>query len=88
MDDEHEQRALAEVRNRLCEQFPELDATVVEAAVRVSHAGLTESPIRDFVPVLVEHAARDRLAFAQRERDAEDALSAQASAPGEQDGEP
>ena len=46
--------------------FPELDPTVVEAAVRLSHAQLT-GPIRDFVPLLVERAARDRLSFAARD---------------------
>jgi hypothetical protein len=39
---------------------------VVEAAVRLAHSELT-GPVRDFVPVLVEHAARDRLAFAVRD---------------------
>lgn len=66
MDREHEQRALAGVCQRLSQQFPELDSALVEAAVRVSHDELRGSPIRDFVPLLVEHAARDRLAFAVR----------------------
>ncbi|HEU5456835.1 MAG TPA: hypothetical protein VFU85_14250 [Nocardioides sp.] len=64
MDDEHERLALAGVRERLCERYPDLDPALVEAAVRVSHLELTGNPIRDFVPLLVEHAARDRLAFA------------------------
>ena len=71
MDAEHEQNALAGVRDRLCRQFPQLDQTVVEAAVRLAHEELTGSPIRDFVPILVEHAARDRLAFAERPRPSE-----------------
>ena len=64
MDEEHERLALAGVRERLCERYPGLDPALVEAAVRVSHLELTGNPIRDFVPLLVEHAARDRLAFA------------------------
>ena len=72
MDDEHEQLAMDDVRERLCQLFPELDPAVVEAAVRLSYAELTESPIRDFVPILVEHAARDRLAFAKRDRTGKD----------------
>jgi hypothetical protein len=59
-------RALSDVRLRLQEHFPQLDADVVEAAVRLAHSELT-GPVRDFVPVLVEHAARDRLAFAVRD---------------------
>jgi hypothetical protein len=58
-----EMKALAEVQSRLQQQFPHVAAEVVEAAVQVAHSGLT-GPIRDFVPLLVEHAARDRLALA------------------------
>jgi len=64
MDREQELRALAGVLQRLSERFPDLDPALVEAAVRVSHHELRSNPIRDFVPLLVEHAARDRLAFA------------------------
>ena len=66
MDRADEMRALSDVRLRLQEHFPQLDADVVEAAVRLAHSELT-GPVRDFVPVLVEHAARDRLAFALRD---------------------
>lgn len=68
MDRADEMRALSDVRVRLQEHFPQLDADVVEAAVRLAHSELT-GPVRDFVPVLVEHAARDRLAFALRDDD-------------------
>ncbi|GAB3871918.1 three-helix bundle dimerization domain-containing protein [Terrabacter terrigena] len=68
MDRTDELRALADVQARLQERFPDLDSEVVEAAVRLSHSRLT-GPVRDFVPVLVEHAARDRLAFAARDGD-------------------
>jgi hypothetical protein len=62
--DDHEEVALADVEGRLRERFHDLDPAVVEAAVRVSHAALT-GPIRDFVPLLVEHKARDRLSSLQ-----------------------
>ena len=68
MDRTDELKALADVQARLQERFPDLDSEVVEAAVRLSHSQLT-GRVRDFVPVLVEHAARDRLAFAARETD-------------------
>ncbi|EWT06496.1 hypothetical protein N864_20920 [Intrasporangium chromatireducens Q5-1] len=61
MGEETEAESLAEVQTRLQERFPGLSPTVVEAAVRTAHASL-DGPIRDFVPVLVEHAAQDRLA--------------------------
>lgn len=62
MDREHEDRAIADVTTRLQSRFRDVDPTIVEAAVLVSHARLT-GPIRDFVPLLVEHDARDRLTF-------------------------
>ena len=55
---------MAEVRERLEARFPDLDPTVVEAAIRVSTASLT-GPVRDFVPLLVEKAARERLTRAR-----------------------
>ena len=61
MDDASEKIALTEVQGRLTQRFPGLSDEVIEAAVRLAHADLT-GPIRDFVPVLVEHMARDRLA--------------------------
>ncbi len=51
---------MAEVEERLRARFPELDPTVVEAAVRVAGSEIT-GPVRDFVPLLAERAARERL---------------------------
>ena len=61
VDPGSEAAALGEVRARLAERFPAVSVELIEAAVRVSQAELT-GQIRDFVPLLVEHAARDRLA--------------------------
>ena len=55
-----EVRALQDVRDRLIARFPHVGREVVEAAVQVARAGI-EGPIRQYVPVLVEHAARERL---------------------------
>ncbi len=74
MDSNHEQVAVAGVMDRLEEHFPDLDPAVVEAAVRLACSELTGNPIRDFVPLLVEHTAKERLLFAQRERNIEEAL--------------
>jgi hypothetical protein len=60
MDPAHEARAMAEVQERLEERFPDLDPTVVAAAIQTAAAGIT-GPVRDFIPVLVERAARQRL---------------------------
>ncbi|KRB45013.1 three-helix bundle dimerization domain-containing protein [Terrabacter sp. Root181] len=61
MDPKVEAHEIEQVRVRLGERFPQLGAEVIEAAVRLAHSELTGG-IRDFVPVLVEHSARDRLA--------------------------
>jgi hypothetical protein len=60
MDDAAEKLALTEVQERLTARFPYLGEEVVEAAVRMAHSELT-GPIREFVPVLVERIARERL---------------------------
>lgn len=61
MDPKSEAHEVEQVRVRLGERYPQLDAEVIEAAVRLAHSELTGG-IRDFVPVLVEHSARERLA--------------------------
>ena len=43
-------------------QFPELPPDEIERTVRVKYESFADSPIRDFVPVLVERAARRQLA--------------------------
>lgn len=60
MEPAQEARAIGEVQERLEARFPELDKTVVEAAVRLALSEIT-GPVRDFVPLLVERAARERL---------------------------
>ncbi|WP_374970179.1 three-helix bundle dimerization domain-containing protein [Terrabacter sp. BE26] len=65
MDREAETKALEDVRRRLEQRFPWLHRDVVAAAVSLAHSRL-RGPVRDFVPLLVEHAARDRLAMVER----------------------
>lgn len=81
VDDEHERLALVAVRARLGDRFSEVDPAVVEAAVRLSYAELT-GPVRDFVPLLVERAARDRLTFALRDAGAAASSARGPNAPG------
>jgi hypothetical protein len=61
MDSQLEAHEISQVEARLANRFPVLDADVIAAAVRLAHSELTGS-IRDFVPLLVERTARDRLA--------------------------
>ena len=60
VDPDHEARQLTEVQERLQARFPEVDPTVVAAAIQVAASQIT-GPIREFVPLLVERAARARL---------------------------
>lgn len=81
MDRKLEAHEIEEVQVRLAERFPQLDREVVEAAVRLAHSELTGG-IRDFVPVLVEHNARDRLAaIAERDHETEDGQAADQGRP-------
>jgi hypothetical protein len=52
--------ALDRVRSRLVEQFPDIGEAEVASAMSAAHAEMT-GPVRDYVPVLVEHAVRKRL---------------------------
>jgi hypothetical protein len=60
MDDD-EAKAIQDVQERLRAKFPHLASDRVDAAVKGAYESMT-GPIRDFVPVLVEHAAREQLA--------------------------
>ncbi len=61
MDRSDEARAVDSVIDRLAAHFPDVPRVQVESVVREEHHRLDGNPIRDFVPVLVEHEARDRL---------------------------
>jgi len=50
-----------QVRARLAQQFPDRSADEIDHAVTAHYDTFTDSPIRDFVPVLVERAARRQL---------------------------
>ena len=61
MESEFEDQAIARVIERLCEKFTASDRDEVETAVHRAHDALAGSPIRDFIPVLVEHDAKGQL---------------------------
>jgi hypothetical protein len=56
-----ETRAVSEVTQRLVAIFPAVAPDVVQHAVHVTHERFEGSPIRDFVPVLVERIAKSNL---------------------------
>jgi hypothetical protein len=61
MTTEEEARAVDQVVDRLAARFPDVSRDRVAAIVGEEHLELEGNPIRDFVPVLVEHEARERL---------------------------
>ena len=61
MPDADEDKAIQAVIDRLAERFPDQDPDRIAAVVSEAHAKLAGNPVRDYVPVLVEHDARDRL---------------------------
>jgi hypothetical protein len=63
---EHELAAVEAVCRRLSARFPDVPAETITRTVHEIHLGLS-GPIRDYVPVLVEHMARDQLAGRTRQ---------------------
>jgi len=53
-----EAEAMARVVERLRQQFPEVPADALEAVVHGNYEAFDGSPVRDFVPILVERATR------------------------------
>jgi hypothetical protein len=58
---EDESRALEQLVERLTARFSEIPGDTVRAIVTATHEQFTGRPIRDFVPVLVEREAKERL---------------------------
>ena len=56
-----EDDAVENAIDRLVERYPTLARDHIEAIVREELAKLDSSHVRDFIPVLVERAASDRL---------------------------
>ena len=56
-----EQNAFNKVVERISGQFPELDRDTVASVVRGEYGKFDASPIRDFLPILVERSARSEL---------------------------
>ena len=61
MTSEVERSAIDHLAQRLCTQFPTVDAAVVARVVRETHHRFDAHPTREFVPILVEDAASDTL---------------------------
>lgn len=56
-----EDQALNELAQRLRDRFPSQPPETIEKVVRDYHREFDGDPIRDFIPVLVERQAVDRL---------------------------
>lgn len=56
-----EERQIADVVERLEEKFPSLSTQEIEVIVAEQVALLDGNPIRDYIPRLVEHGAKEKL---------------------------
>jgi hypothetical protein len=61
-----EQTQIAEVERRLTSKYAKLPPDQISSVVRQAQARFTQSPIRDFVPLLVERHAHAELAEASQ----------------------
>lgn len=61
MKPEDELRAVEKLADELVERHPELPADSIRHIVSEAHHELDGAPVRDFVPPLVSHAAKQRL---------------------------
>jgi hypothetical protein len=59
---ETEIRAVRAVVDRLARRFPDHPRSVIEEIVAYEHSLFAEGRVRDYIPILVERAARVRLA--------------------------
>ena len=56
-----ETQALADVVDRLAQRFPVEPRSVIEEVVAHEYSLFAESRVRDYIPILVERAAKLRL---------------------------
>lgn len=61
MDSPDESKEIADIIARLERQFPDVSPADVAALTNEIHHSLDGRPIRNFVPVLVEREAKERL---------------------------
>ncbi len=69
MELNEEQHAVELVAERLQTRFPSIDPQTISATVAECHEVYDGRPIRDFVPVLVEREARERLRLLPGQRE-------------------
>jgi hypothetical protein len=61
MNPEEEKRAIEKVVDELVERLPGVSPDEIKGVVGEEYAALDGNPVRDFIPPLVEHAAKRRL---------------------------
>ncbi|MDR6508544.1 three-helix bundle dimerization domain-containing protein [Arthrobacter oryzae] len=61
MDETEKQETIAKVTERLAARYPEAPRPLVARVVAEEYETLDTSPIRTYIPTLVEHGAKNRL---------------------------
>ncbi|GII98115.1 hypothetical protein CLV28_1458 [Sediminihabitans luteus] len=69
MDAEHESQEIEDVVARVHARFPDVSPQDVREQVRAELGRHGDATVRDFVPVLVEHAVMDTLRASARPTD-------------------
>lgn len=59
--DMNDEEVMAQVTLRLTERLPELPPATIDKVVREEFAGFAGRPVRDYLSILTERAARKRL---------------------------
>ncbi|RFA10884.1 hypothetical protein B7R54_17970 [Subtercola boreus] len=67
MEPEKEKEAVGKVAERLAEKFPDVSPEHIDDVVQSEYEALADAPVRDYIPVLVEHEAREDLTRESRE---------------------
>ena len=70
MSELDETQAIDQVIHRLAERFPDLEREHISSVVEEEHLRLHDGRVRDFIPVLVEKAAKKRLKKESKASDA------------------
>jgi predicted metalloprotease with PDZ domain len=66
MSDETEQKSLVNVMFDLHARFPQTDQSIIEKTVHDAYLEFAGAPVRDYIPVMVERVAKNRIAALTR----------------------
>jgi hypothetical protein len=63
MSEDDERKSLQRVLEDLRERFPHVSPALIEETVRDAYLEFAGAPVRDYIPVMVERVAKNRIAL-------------------------